>query len=55
MKLEPLDWAFGMLVFALLGLPTLGTDLPEWCRWVSTVGLIICCMGNIYAIMREDL
>ena len=54
LKLSSLDWAFGMLVFALLGLPTMGADLPEWCRWVTTGGLIICCVGNVCTLLWED-
>ena len=55
MRLSSLDWAYGMLIFALLGLLMLMVGAPEWHRWASTAGLIFCCMGNIYATMREEL
>lgn len=55
MRLSSLDWAFGMLVFALLGLLMLMVGAPEWHRWISTAGLMVCCIGNIYTTLREEL
>ena len=54
MRLSSLDWAYGMLVFALLGLLMLIVGAPECHRWVTTAGLIICCVGNICTLLWEE-
>ena len=54
MRLKPLDWAYGMLVFALLSLLMLIVGAPDWHRWVSTAGLMVCSIGNIYANLRRE-
>lgn len=54
MRLSALDWAYGMLVFALLALLMLIVGAPEWYRCVSYAGMIFCSIGNIYANLRRE-
>ena len=54
MRLSALDWAYGMLVFALLALLMLIVGAPEWYRCVSCAGMIFCSIGNIYANLRRE-
>lgn len=54
MRLSALDWAYGMLVFALLALLMLIVGAPDWYRSVSYAGMIICGIGNIYANLRGE-